>query len=158
VRVARTLELEPLVRLLEHQLVVGTGVPSSCRHTWWAGRLVVHGVEEVRRVGAPRAAVVAARTRRQVLAGVEVAEAQLVDLVAGAVHRVGQQVLVRADQRQAELEVAGLVDEQRWCRGAALYQRVTVREAAAADPVARRASLSRSRNSCAYSLPAGSSV
>ena len=64
-------------------------------------------------LGAPRAAVVAARDDvGQVLAGLQVTEAQLVDLVAGAVHGVREQPVVGTDQGQAELQVARVVGEQ----------------------------------------------
>ena len=102
-------QLEALVGLVEHQHVVG-GVgadpvpPDLARPVG----LVVHGVEEPQRVGAPGSAVVAAGDLvGQVLPGAQVAEAQLEDLVAGGVDAVGEQVLVGADQGQADVEVAG---------------------------------------------------
>ena len=107
---ARSVELEPLVGLLEHQHVVGAGRCRSGAASTWYGPVgvVVHGVEEPLRVRAPGAAVVAAGDRvGEVLAGAQVAEAELEDLVAGGVDAVGEQVLVRADERQAEVEVAG---------------------------------------------------
>ncbi len=108
------IQLEALVRLVEHDHVLGVRRPDRVPPDLeGAVGLVVHRVEEVRRVGTPRAAVVAAGHRvGQVLAAVEVAEAELVDLVAGPVHRVGEQALVRADHRQTELEVAGIVGQE----------------------------------------------
>ena len=101
-------------------------VPSRCRQTWSGPvRLVVDGVEEPLRVGAPGAAVVAAgHAVGQVLAGAQVAEAQLEDLVAGGVDAVGEQVLVRADERQAEVEVAGPAILRPRCRKSAMTIRI----------------------------------
>ena len=92
-------ELEPLVRLVEHQHVLVVRRPERVPpHLERPVGLVVHRVEEVRRVRAPGAAVVGAGHHvGQILAGLEVAEPQLVDLVARPIHRVGQQPFVRTD-------------------------------------------------------------
>ena len=107
-------QLEPLVRLDQHPHVVRDGgadpVPP---HLVRPVGLVVHGVEEPRRVRAPGAAVVAARHHvGEVGAGAQVAEPQGEHLVAGGVDGVGEQVLVGADQGQAEVEVAAVVGQR----------------------------------------------
>ncbi len=111
---AAHLHLEPLVGLLDHEHVVGDRAADPVPpHLERPVRLVVHRVEEPRRVGAPGAAVVAARHELvEVGAGAQVAEPQLVDLVAVAVDRPGQQVLVRADDGHAQLEEVGPVGER----------------------------------------------
>ena len=107
-------QLEALVRLGQHELVLRDRGPEPVPpHLTGPERLVVDGVEERRRVGAPGAAVVAARDHLgEVLAGPEVAEPQGEHLVAGGVHRVGEQVLVRAHQGHAQVQVAALVGER----------------------------------------------
>jgi hypothetical protein len=105
--------LEPFVGLLEHQRVLVVrrpdGVAPDLEGTV---DLVVDGVEELVRSGAPGAAVVAARHLvGQVIAGVEITEAQTVDLVAGPVERVGEQPVVRTDHRESELEMAAVVGQ-----------------------------------------------
>ena len=100
---------EPLIGLLEDEdVVVGRGADPVPPDLVGAVRRVVDGVEEVRRVRAPRPAVVAARHHLvEVGPGAQVAEPELVDLLAGAVRRPGQEVLVRTDQGHAEVEVVG---------------------------------------------------
>ena len=107
-------DLELLVRLLQHQhVLVGRCADPVAPHLVGAVGLVVHRVEEVRRVGAPRSAVVGPRHDvGQVLAALQVPPSELVDLVAGAVDRVGEQSFVRTDHCQAELQVARVVGQE----------------------------------------------
>ena len=73
-----------------------------------AVEIVVHGVEEMLRVGAPGTPVIAAGDPvTEVLAGVQVAEAELEDLVAVGVDAVGEQTLVGTDRGDPEVEVSG---------------------------------------------------
>ena len=91
-------------------------------------RVVVDGVEEPPRVGAPGAAVVAARHHVvEVLAGAQVAEPQRVDLVAGRVHGVGEQVLVGADDGQRRARGSRCRRPASRCRGAARRRRPRLR-------------------------------
>ena len=80
-------ELELLVRPPWTRTSSATGVPSRCRQTWcWRYSVVVDDVEEGRRVGRPGAAVVRrGTTSSRSSPGRQVAEPQLVDLVAVAV-------------------------------------------------------------------------
>ena len=106
-------ELELLVRLLQHQPVLGGGrahpVPPDLV---LPPHVVVHGVEEVRRVRRPGATD--GRSRHdvgQVLTRGQVAEAQLVDLVTVEVHRVGEQRGVRGDRPLTQLHVVRVPDK-----------------------------------------------
>ena len=107
-------DLEALVGLLQHQHVVGDrGADPVPPHLERPVGRVVHGVEEPGGVGAPGAAVVGARHRLgEVLAGAQVAEAELEDLLPGEVHGVGEQVLVGTDLTQAEVEIVRTLREQ----------------------------------------------
>ena len=107
-------QLEPLVGLVEDQhVLVVRRADSVPPHLERPVGVVVDGVEEVVGRRAPRAAVVAARHLVvQVGAALQVAEAQPVDLVARPVDGVGQQVLVRADHGEPELEVRRVVGEE----------------------------------------------
>ena len=108
-------QLELLVRLLQHQLV-GRGrradpVPPDLV-------LPPHLVVDECRRSTPsrptthRRARTAAR-RPQVRPGGQVAEAQLVDLVAVEVHRVGHQRRVRGDAPEPQLHVVGVARQAR---------------------------------------------
>ncbi|HCB07757.1 MAG TPA: hypothetical protein DEQ43_26480 [Nocardioides bacterium] len=119
------LELELTVRLLEHQLVLGGGraepVPP---YLVLAPQLVVDEVEEVRRVRGPRAARGrAGHDVGQLGAGAEMAKAQLIDLVAVEVDRVGEQLGVGGNRPHPEVHIAlvgrHLVDIQQHFVGSA---------------------------------------
>jgi hypothetical protein len=114
-------QLEALVGLLEHEHVLRRVGPDPVPPQLEGPvGLIVDGVEEPLRVGAPGAAVVGADDPLgQVHPGAQVAEAELEDLVTVGVDAEREQVLVRADQGQPDVEVAGAgilprnVEEQR---------------------------------------------
>ena len=100
-------ELEAFVVLLEDQHVSrGRRAEHVAPHLVWAHGLVRPDVEErpaVRRPG--RTVVNAVEDVLEVSPTREVTKAQLVELVAGDVHRVGEDVLVRASFNEPELEI-----------------------------------------------------
>ncbi len=107
------LELELAVRLVQHQLVGGGGCPDPVPPDLvLPPQLVVDEVEEVRRVRRPRPA--GRRPRHdvgQVPTRSQVAEPQLVDLVAVEVHRVRHQRRVRGDGPEPQFHVVGVAGE-----------------------------------------------
>src|SRR5215472_2021211 len=111
-------DLEPLVGLLEHKRVLGgAGADVVPPHLVRAVEPVGDGVEHRPRARRPGQRVVAAfHPLRQVGPGCQVTDAQLVDLVAVEVDRVGEQQPVRADLADAERHVArvagGVVKQQ----------------------------------------------
>ena len=105
-------DLELLVRVLHDQHVVGRRraepVPPDLV---LAPQVVVHDVEEGRRVGRPGAQGCGAGDDvREITPGRQVAEAQLVDLVAVVVDAVREHRRVGRDRPDTEVDVVGLTD------------------------------------------------
>ncbi len=100
---------EHLIGILENQHVIARVAAHPVPpHLERAVRLVVDGVEERARVRAPGTPEVAPRhTVDEILAGAQIAEPEFEDLVARSVDAVGEQILVRTDDGDPDVEVAG---------------------------------------------------